>query len=80
MSRFIAMLVVLAVIVIGAAYYLDWFNISKTEDKAKNGVDYNVHIDTGKIKADTKKAEEKAKETGSKIKEEIQEHTPKKGQ
>jgi hypothetical protein len=78
MGRLIATLVVLAALVIGLGFYLNWFSIAKTEDKAGGGVDYNVHIDTGKMKADTKKAEDKAKEAGSKIKEEIQEHKPKK--
>ena len=78
MSRLIATLVVLAALIIGLAYCLNWFNISKPED-TKGGVDYNVHIDTEKIKADTQKAEEKVKETGGKLKQEIQEHTPKKG-
>jgi hypothetical protein len=72
MSRLIATIVVLAALVIALAYYFNWFSVAKTEDKAGGGVNYNIHVDTKKMKADTKKAEEEVKDAGNKVKEKIQ--------
>jgi hypothetical protein len=72
MSRFIATLVVLAALVVGIGYYLNWFTISKTDDNQKSSTDISVHIDKGKVKADAEKAKEKAKEMEQKIEHEFE--------
>jgi hypothetical protein len=56
MVRFLAFLIVLAAIAVGAGYYLNWFNVNVNEDK---------------IQHDTAAAQEKVNELSTKAKEYI---------
>src|SRR5260370_16786043 len=58
MTRFLLFLIVVALIVGGVGYYLQWFH---------------VNVDEAKIKKDTAAAEEKARELGAKAGEEARE-------
>jgi cell division protein FtsX len=72
MSKFIATIVVLAAIVVGVGFYLNWFSVTKTEDKVNNETDINVRIHKTKVASDTAKAKEKAQEVEHKIEKEFQ--------
>jgi ABC-type protease/lipase transport system fused ATPase/permease subunit len=61
MTRFLGMLVLLAVGVLVLGSYQDWFAVSTTENSASDDMDVTVHIDRAKIKADARKAREKAR-------------------
>ena len=78
MAKFIGTLVILAAIVAGIGYYLNWFSFSTVHDKQGDGTEINIHIDKGKIKADAEKAKETAKDLGHKVEQEIKDHEPKK--
>ena len=78
MTKLIGTLVILAAIVGGIAYYLNWFSFSTVQDKQGNGTEINIHIDKSKIKADAERAKETAKDLGHKVEQEIKDHEPKK--
>jgi hypothetical protein len=78
MARFIGTLVILAAIVAGVGYYLNWFSFSASDDKKTDGTEINIHIDKAKIKADTEKAKEKAQDLEHKVEQEIKDHDAKK--
>ena len=56
-------------------YYRDWFHVS-TSDKVGGATDVGVTVDKDKIKADVRKAEDSAKELGTKAKAKIDEARP----
>jgi predicted negative regulator of RcsB-dependent stress response len=65
MMKFLGFLVVLAVIVLGVGYYLNWFQFSTKSQGDKGSV--TLEVDKQKIEADKQKAQEKLKEFGGKI-------------
>ena len=77
MSKLIATIVVLAAILVGVAFYLNWFSITKTEDKVNNETEINVRIHKNKVASDTAKAKEKAQDAEHKIEQEIRDHQKK---
>jgi hypothetical protein len=60
MLKFLGVLVVLAVIVLGVGYYLGWFQFSTASGGGKAGI--SMEVDKDKIKADEEKAQEKLKD------------------
>jgi hypothetical protein len=61
MRKFLLVLVLLTACVIGVGFYLGWFGISTARDTAgKTGV--NLMINQDKIKSDTERARQKARE------------------
>jgi cell division protein FtsX len=77
MSKLIATLVVLAAIVVGVAFYLNWFSVTKSEDKVNNDTEINVRIHKDKVASDTARAKEKAQEVEHKIEQKIHDHEKK---
>jgi regulatory protein YycI of two-component signal transduction system YycFG len=57
MSRFIVALLVIALVVVGVGYYLDWFQVKKDDSTGKTSI--QVTIDKEKIKADEDRAKAK---------------------
>ena len=67
MSRFLAVLLVLVIVVVGVGYYLDWFQV-KT-DKGPGTYQVDLTIDKDKIKSDADAAQDRAKGLGNQAKE-----------
>lgn len=67
MRRLFAVLIVVAVVVVGFGFYRGWFALSSPgSDKGSNQVNVNLATDTRKIKEDAEKVKDKAAElTGS---------------
>ncbi|MGE3805785.1 MAG: hypothetical protein AB7K24_14010 [Gemmataceae bacterium] len=67
MGRFLAILLVVVALVAGLGFYLGWFDVSR--QSGNDRTDITLQINKDKVKEDTNKAVESAKETGRKIKE-----------
>jgi predicted negative regulator of RcsB-dependent stress response len=67
MMKFLGVLVVLAVIVLGVGYYLNWFQFSTASQGDKGSL--TLEVDKQKIEADKQKAQEKLKGLGNKSKD-----------
>ena len=67
MRRLFAVLIVIAVVVVGIGFLRGWFTLSSPgSDKGSNQVNVNLATDTGKIKEDAEIVKDKAAElTGS---------------
>jgi hypothetical protein len=55
MRRLLIVLLVLAVIVVGLGFYLDWLEVSTSQD-ATGKTDIKVTIDPSKVKSDFERA------------------------
>ena len=75
MRRLLFLVLLCAVGLAVVGYYRDWFRVS-TGDKAGGTTDVGVTVDKDKIKADVRKAEDSAKDLGSKAKAKIDEARP----
>ncbi|HLN33482.1 MAG TPA: hypothetical protein VK395_37490 [Gemmataceae bacterium] len=73
MGRFLSRIVVLAVVVMAAGYYLDWFSFSTSDDPMEDKMEINVHVDKAKFKNDARKAKERAKGLERELKQQIEE-------
>ena len=71
MRKLIGSIIIIAAIVAAAGLYLGWFSVSSNEQPGETNV--NLRIDKDKIKQDTRKAGEKAKEVGEKLEEKLRE-------
>ena len=69
MRKKIGTLTLVATLAIGLGLYRGWFHISSTQRPGETNV--HVKIDREKIKEDTQKAGEKAKEIGDEIGERL---------
>lgn len=69
MSRFLVVLLLLVIGVIGLGFYLGWFQFSTDHTDQKSNVTFT--IDKDKIQQDREKATEKVQEAGQSIKEKI---------
>jgi hypothetical protein len=78
MGRFIVALLVLAAIVVGVGYYLDWFHVSKEDSTGKTSI--QVTIDKEKIQADENRAKEKVQNLGHQASERANEATSHSGE
>jgi hypothetical protein len=68
MKRFIAVVVVVALLVIGIGFYRGWFAVSSSEaDKASNKVNVNLTVDRDKIEEDAEAVKNKTTELTGKI-------------
>jgi hypothetical protein len=72
MARFLLALVVIACIVIGVGFYLDWFRFDANREKVGDKVSVNrekIDEDVAKAKQQVKDLGEKAKNAGTQVKE-----------
>lgn len=67
MGRFFAVVVLLAAIVIGVGFYLDWFDFTRTTSGERT--QYTVQVNKDKVRHDTHSAVESAQDAGRRIKE-----------
>jgi hypothetical protein len=67
MQRFLGFLVILAIVVLAAGYYLDWFKFSSSS--SGNNSTYQMQVDKSKIETDTEKAKQKLQDTAKDVKE-----------
>ena len=71
MRKFVTLLIVLVICLIGIGFYLGWFSFSRS-NPAPEGSKVNVSVDKEKIKSDVSKAEEKVKEEVKKLEEKVE--------
>ena len=68
MKRFIAVVAVVALLVIGVGFYRGWFAVSSSEgDKSSNKVNVNLTVDGDKIEEDAEAVKNKTTELTGKI-------------
>jgi predicted negative regulator of RcsB-dependent stress response len=67
MLRFLGLLVVLAVVVIGVGFYLGWFHV--TSEQTGERTHTTLTVDQDKIREDEERAKSKLQDFGRKIKE-----------
>jgi len=68
-SRFLVVLLLLVVAVVGLGFYLGWFHLS-TDNTAQNP-NFTISVDKDKFQQDKEKATEKVQEAGQTVKEKI---------
>ena len=77
MKRFIAVVVVVALLVIGVGFYRGWFSVSSTGvEKPASKVNVNLTVDRDKIEEDAEAVQKKTAELTSKITEQAPEPAP----
>ncbi len=60
MKKFLSVLIVLAVVVVGFGFYRGWFTLSSQSSAGGNDkVNINLETDSGKIKDDVEKVKDK---------------------
>ncbi len=69
MGKLLGVVLLLAAGVVGLGVCLGWFQFSTGRAKGSDKIDINLTIDEQKIKADTEKAMETAKDLGAQIKD-----------
>ena len=68
MKRFIAVVVIVALLVVGVGFYRGWFAVSSSEaDKSSNKVNVNLTVDRDKIEEDAEAVKNKTTELTGKI-------------
>ena len=67
MKRFIAIVVMVALLVIGIGFYRGWFAVSSSEDAAPSKVNVNLTVDRDKIEEDAEAVKNKTSELTGKI-------------
>lgn len=75
MSRFLVVLLLLVIGVVGLGFYLGWFQFSTDHTEQKSN--FSITVDKDKIEKDREKATEKVKEAGHTIQEKISSGTEK---
>ena len=75
MNRFLGILLLLVIGVVGLGYYLGWFQVSTGRTDQKPNV--TITIDEDKIRKDKDKALDKLHEAGQSVKEKIETETKK---
>lgn len=56
MKRFAALLLLMAIVVLGMGFYRGWFVLSSGRHLGSNKVDVNLTVDPDQVKADAKQA------------------------
>lgn len=67
MNRFLVVLLLLVIGVVGLGFYLGWFHFSS--DSTDKNTNIQLSVDKEKIKQDQEKATEKIRQAGQKIKD-----------
>jgi hypothetical protein len=67
MNRFLVVLVLLVVAVVGLGFYLGWFHVSMDSPGQKTNV--TITVDQEKIQADEERASKKVQDVGQDIKQ-----------
>ncbi len=75
MNRFLVVLLLLVIAVVGLGFYMGWFRLSSDQTDDKTNI--NITIDKDKFRKDEDKAIEKVKEVGESIKEKTKTETEK---
>lgn len=55
MNKFMTLLIVVAVVLVGVGFYRGWFVLSSGQQAGSNKVDVNLTVDTDKVKEDAAK-------------------------
>jgi hypothetical protein len=71
------LLILLVVALVAVGFWRSWFVFSTHDSPESEKVDINLKVDTGKIKADTRRATEKTKEEAEKISAKVKEEAQK---
>ena len=73
-AKFVLVLLVLVLCVVGFGFYSGWFTLSKSgPDAGSNKVDINLTVDPDKMKQDADAVKDKTTELAGKAKEEAKE-------
>ena len=62
MKQFLALLIVLAILVIGVGFYRGWFTVSHEREADSNKVDVNLTVDPDKVHEDAETVKNKAEQ------------------
>ena len=62
MKKLCSLVIVLAIIVVGAGFYRGWFTLSSNRHVEGHKVNVNLTVDEGKMKQDGEKLKEKTRE------------------
>jgi uncharacterized protein YxeA len=74
MSRILAAVLLLLVVVIGLGYYRDWFHVST--DHTERKTDVRITVDKDKVQSDADRAKEKVQELEQDAKDKLRPHQP----
>jgi hypothetical protein len=75
MTRFLGVVVVVLIAVFAVGWYLDWFQVAKT-DNGSSKTEVSVAVNKEKIKQDVNTAEKKVEELADKAKSKVQSPSP----
>lgn len=75
MNRFLAVLLLLVIGVVGLGFYMGWFRLSSDQTDDKTNI--NLTIDEDKFRKDRDRAIEKVQEAGESVKEKTKAETDK---
>lgn len=69
MKRFLLVLLLLVVAVVGLGFYLGWFRLSTEHTDQSTNI--QITVDNNKIREDEERAKEKLHEAGQKVKQRV---------